>query len=130
MYKMSKYPTGSSYKMSKSPLSSKSVHHSSGNVQVSSKSTSKPQTLRLYENLRSLILKANRPSPPPPPSPPRSTQTGLHAYSGFNYQFHLVVHCGGGGGPFALSINIPKPLPTKNMGDQGALYVCLHGDGQ
>ena len=56
--------------MSKSPLSSKSVHHSSGNVQVSSKSTSKPQTLRLSENLRSLILKANRPSPPPPPPPP------------------------------------------------------------
>ena len=84
MYKMSKYPTGSSYKMSKSPLSSKSVHHSSGNVQVSSKSTSKPQTLRLYENLRSLILKANGPSLPFPPSP-RSTQTGLHAYSNFNY---------------------------------------------
>ena len=111
MYKMSKYPTGSSYKMSKSPLSSKSVHHSSGNVQVSSKSTSKPQTLRLYENLRSLILKANGPSLPFPPSP-RSTQTGLHAYSNFNYQFHLVVHRGGEGGPFALSINIPKPLPT------------------
>ena len=51
MYKMSKYPTGSSYKMSKSPLSSKSVHHSSGNVQVSSKLASKPQTLRWYENL-------------------------------------------------------------------------------
>ena len=40
-----------SYKMSKSPLSSKSVHHSSGNVQVSSKLASKPQTLRWYENL-------------------------------------------------------------------------------
>ena len=37
--------------MSKSPLSSKSVHHSSGNVQVSSKLASKPQTLRWYENL-------------------------------------------------------------------------------
>ena len=49
MYKMFKYPTGSSYKMSKSPLSSKSVHHSSGNVQVSGKLASKPQTLRWYE---------------------------------------------------------------------------------
>ena len=40
-----------SYKMSKSPLSGKSVHHSSGNVQVSSKLASKLQTLRWYENL-------------------------------------------------------------------------------